>query len=192
MCKQPNNHIPLVIFNILPNFIFCLFGWLSLTLPLSVSLLFSACFLTPFTNDDPCNSCIRIKEKICSAGITVSHVLYGLKTYFTYNLYHQTIQLTQQFHVCMCVVWCWCRTTRTKQQLKMHNPNKCNNFVYTQTYRVHKSKEQNAERMGTPNKPTKQHKIVTSRRCVCCCCFFSVFSCYPRAAWQMRTEHTHI
>lgn len=43
----------------------------------------------------------------------------------------------------------------------MHNPNKCNNFVYIQIYQATLSKEQMLCQKGNEqtNKPTKQHKL---------------------------------
>lgn len=55
----------------------------------------------------PCYLRIRIKENR-TAGITVSHVLYGLKTYFTYNLYHQIIQLVLSSSLSSARLWCVC------------------------------------------------------------------------------------
>lgn len=69
-----------------------------------------------------------------TAGITVSHVLYGLKANFTYNLNHQNNSIGRSFFGANYVMH---RTVPRHAQQPSKTPNRCNNFVYIQTYQAH-------------------------------------------------------
>lgn len=129
-----------------------------------------------------------------SAGITVSHVLYGLKANFTYNLNHQNNSIGRSFLVPTTCCTAPYRATHNNHP-KLYNPNRCNNFVYIQTYQAHTtlSKEQNESRRERQTNPL--NNIICHIEFLCsanACCTKYIAASIGRESWSSQTIYSPI